>query len=374
MANEQGGPKSVLPEQTQTGWGAVTWREPFSGVYPRVVNIASWDICGIGYNLQRGFERYTDWEYRTFTTDRSWVWEPQSCDLRLNQGSYDDEWLEDVIMCADILHVNSTSSYTFWFMQKLDLRGKKVFIHHHSFSLRNDHKKWEQLETEAGYGRFVSTPDLLRYASAGYKEKLHWLPHPIDLDIIDRRYPRWQRDPDSPLNVLHGYTVGGNKGTDRIEAMVEKLQDDGEAVELGLMTGLPQHQSRWYISQADVYFATMLYGPGMGAIEAMAMGIPTLVGCSAEELVVHRQAVGVKRTEDLPWIHVSSDEREPNYAGKWLRELANEPSLREYWGAKGRQYIEEWHDLPVVTAKLAEWYNEADLAKGVIVGDVLRSF
>jgi hypothetical protein len=367
-------PKAVLPKQATTGWGKVTWREPLSGIHPRVVNISNWDLCGISYNLQQGFERYTEWDYRTCTIDRSWVWEPQACDLRLGRHVYDDEWLADIVMCADILHLNQISSYLLPFLTNCDLRGKKIFIHHHAFALRNDYKKWEKLESAAGYGRLVSTPDLLRYASPGYKEKLHWLPSPINLDIIDRRYPRWRQDPDSPLNVLHGYTVGGNKGTDTIERMVGKLRSQGEHIELGLMTGLPQHQSRWYMSQCDVYFATMLYGPGMGAIEAMAMGIPTLVGCNAAELVIHKQAIGVRRTEDLPWIYVTSDERSPDYAGTRLRELANEPALREYWGAKGRRYIEEWHDLPVVTERLQQWYRDAASANGIIVGDIVREF
>lgn len=363
-----------LPQQARTGWGAVTWRKPIASSSPRVVNIGYWDLCGIGYDLQRGFEQYTDWDYRTVTLDRSWVWEPQACDLRINNGLYDEDWLEDLVMCADILHLNGISAYLLPFVSRLNLRGKKIFIHHHAFALRNNHQKWEQLETEAGYGRLVSTPDLLCYASPGYKRDLHWLPSPIDLSVFDRHYPRWEKPDDGPLHVLHGYTISGNKGTAMFTPIVDELQKAGENIELGLMTHLPQHQARWYLSQADVYFATFLYGPGIGTLEAMALGIPVLVGCTEKELAVHRQAIRVRKAEDLPWIYASPDPTSPHYAGKWLQRLAHEPALRQYWADKGRKYMEKWHDLSQVVKKLKCWYEEAEPAKGIIINDTIKYF
>ncbi|HCU35411.1 MAG TPA: hypothetical protein DGT21_08110 [Armatimonadetes bacterium] len=354
---------AIVPEQCETGWGKATWREPLERT-TRVVNVTGWDLCEIGYTLAGGFLRHADWDYTTLSMGQSWIRERQWCGIDPGSNSHDREFAEDLIDLADIVHLNG--GHDWWFLDRLDLRGKRLLIHHHGGTYRRTWRRLEVLETRAGYGRLVSTPDLLMYARGGRFAPAEWLPHPVDLSELDRAIPRWEKPDGGPVDVLHAYTIKGNKGTDQFLSSCAEAQRMGARLRPGLIHYVSRRQSLWLISQADIYFASFHNGPGMAALEAMAMGIPTLAGCSEAELGCQLRALDVSRAEELPWLYVT-----PENCGRVLRELAADADLRRHWGEKGRRYVEQWHSAPVVVEKLMGIYERTPECRGVVVGNAV---
>ena len=328
---------------------------------PLVVNVSYVDLAEIGHELAKGFIRYTDWGYWTTSVDSNWL--QQRCWWNVDVTSPDEAGvLHDMLQAADIIHINEYHNYP-WITD--ELVGKKVIIHHHGCEYRDDPTAWEQQETEAGYTRITSTPDLLIHGSPQYRKNLTWLPSPIDLDEFDRNYPRWDRstDPSAPVRVLHAYTVAEQKGTYEIFDAVQELQAEGENVELELVHRVGRRQCTWYLSQADIFFATFLYGPGLASIEAMAFGIPTLVGCNPDELRKHMDVSKVRNPDDLPWVYVTKQTVKDT-----IRRFVRDPKLRNRIGLRGRRYVERYHSLPVVVRKLQKIYEQTKPCTGIVEG------
>lgn len=328
-----------------------------AGSTPSVVNIGYWDLCEIGYKLAQGFLRYTDWSYQAFSGGTSWVTERAWYrENTTDPQRHDRELQRDLVALADIIHVNEYHEQALL----ADVKpGKRMVMHHHGCRYRDDPEKYEREETEAGYMRLVSTPDLLIHGTARYRRNLQWLPSPLELEELDRTYPRWdERDPALPLVVAHGYTVEGNKGTPEfLRIMADLVQRRAANVDAGLINGVQRRQSLWYISQCDIYFATFFFGPGLASYEAMTFGKPVLVGCSPDELAAQKSVIG----EELPFIHVT-----PATCGTWIRALAADPDLRREWGKRGRKYVEKFHDIKQVVARAKKLYEQVRPCKALV--------
>jgi len=334
-----------------------------------VVNTAYRDLCEIGYELAKGFQEYTDdWGYWMTVVGSTWLAERDWWTLPL-PGHRGHKAalvvLEHLLEMADVAHINNYHSYQ-WITDALV--GHKVVIHHHDFALRTRLGWHEQHEREAGYTRLVSTPDLLMFQDQD-DPSLTWLPSPINLRELDRNYPKWERKPrDKRIHLIHAYTVAGNKGTEQFASIAK---DAHPKIRLHTIHGVQRRVSWYYLGMADIYFATYLYGPGLATIEAMAMGIPALVGCAMPENPLghsdsvewQMQAVGVEKVEDLPWIYVT-----PETTEQWLKDLAGDKKLRKHWGDKGRKYVEQWHDVPMVVRRLKAIYEAAEPCQRIVSG------
>ena len=320
------------------------------------IHVGSRNICEISTLLARGFWRYTDWAYwSVMTADPSWL-----CERHTWKLDYEDpdgrefKMMDDIVRESEVVHLSSYNTHAFLKRTESNLRGRaKMVIHHHGGRLRG-HGEIADRELAAGYTVLVSTPDLLLTAP-----RATWLPSPISLEELDHTYFGWEADP-SRFVVGHGYTIAENKGTYNFARAMSEVTRRGK-IELLPWHGIRRPQSLWLMSQCDVYFASFLYGPGVGAYEAMAFGIPVLCGCSREELYWQREALGVERTDDLPWIFVES-----NTVADWVRMLATDPGLCAHWGAKGRAYVEEYHDVPKVVERLKAIYEAAEPCREVL--------
>jgi len=55
----------------------------------------------------------------------------------------------------------------------------------------------------------------------------------------------------------------------------------------------------------------------------------------------------------------------PETTADILREL-QDPKVRKHWAEKGRDYVERFHDIPVVVKRLENFFRTLEPAKGVI--------
>jgi len=334
-----------------------TFKVPRDHYAPRVLNVDTRNICEITSQLAQGFLDNTDWSYWAVSTgDASWLHERMWWQL-----DHTDPWkrehhmLNELARQADIIHLNSYHTWDFLSPSGPDLTGKKMVIHHHGCELRNDPRKHEA-ESWCGYTRIVSTPDLLLCG-----DDLQWLPSPLPMREIEQNYPVWESDLSVPPVLGHAYTVAGNKGTDHVREYVKTVQSGGVPLQYKEWHGVQRRQSLWLLSQCDMFFSTMLYGPGLASYEAMAMGIPVLLGCTPDELAMQKEAYGVTGTDDLPFVYVT-----PRTVHATIEQLANEPDLRCEIGRRARETCQKFHSIESVVQRLKTIYEEAEPCRSIL--------
>ena len=352
---------SVTPALKSKPGMSATWRVRDSHAPPTVTHLAYWDLCEIGQLLAQGFLRHDTWGYWTISHDTSYIQErPMYRIAGAGSDVCDRRVAEDLIHDSDVLILNEFHNY--WVTKKLPV-GKRMVMYHHGCFHRDKPGKYERAESEAGYTRVVSTPDLLLYGKQKYNRNKQWVPSPLDTDELDRLYNVWRpRRANERVTVGHCYTLKGNKGTDEFEAIA---RDAEGKFDLAFWHRVQRRQSLYYLSQCDIYFASFLFCPGLATFEAMAMGIPAMVGfeqkdgMSAESVIErYKQEIG---EDELPFVVVT-----PETCGKALRDLVNDAGLREDWARKGRAYIERWHALPAVTARMKSILEKVEPCRFVV--------
>jgi glycosyltransferase involved in cell wall biosynthesis len=152
-----------------------------------------------------------------------------------------------------------------------------------------------------------------------------------------------------PILIAHAPTNRSVKSTKELLAAIQRLQDDGFEVELDLIERRSWKECLERKAKADIYFDQIGLGYGCNALEAWAMGIPVVAGGADATLDEMERRFGF-----LPFYHATE---ETIYDA--LRELIEDPELRERYGRIGYEYVKQWHDAPIVAEQLKAIYSRA---------------
>ena len=329
---------------------------PFVSSGKLAVMLMDWDLVEHARSIKRGWPTASEWRMIPATMDKSWVGERPYWMLDHNPAAPDSECLQELTERADLLHLTEHHN---WQRFRGLKAGKRIVMMHHSCIYRDNPGQYERQEVDAGYTRIVSTPDLLLYGTKSYRDTLQWLPLPVDLQELDTSFPRFGRGNRREVVVAHGFTVKSNKDpNDDLPRIVGELQAQQVPIHLDAYTKLTRQMSLWKIAQADIYFATWLYGPGMASLEAMALRVPVVLSCSPDELAIMRERLGTP----LPFVHVTREN-----CAKTLRELVNDPALRFEVAEHARAYVERVHDCQTVAEKLLYHYEHTEPCKEIVL-------
>ncbi len=186
----------------------------------------------------------------------------------------------------------------------------------------------------------ATDPEMAMIASH-YFENVQIFRQPVEMH-------RFAFTPPAPTNetplLLHVPTNPHVKGTANIARAVESLKNKGLNFEFKMVRQLTQEQFYEVLGCCDVYVDELRCGSyGMTAVEAMAMGKPT-VSFIRDDLVD-------KYPGDLPLINANPDTIE-----SVLERLILDAQLRYRTGVAGRAYVERYHDAEVVMDDLARIY------------------
>jgi glycosyltransferase involved in cell wall biosynthesis len=144
--------------------------------------------------------------------------------------------------------------------------------------------------------------------------------------------------------VAHAPTDRRTKGTEHVIAATATLAD----VELRLVEGVTRAEVRRSLEQADVYVDQLLVGwYGGTAVEAMALGRPVVAYVHENDL---RHVPGEMRAE-LPVVRAT-----PETLPDAIREAVRR---RDELAARGRAYVERWHDPLKVAERTKAAYEDA---------------
>lgn len=193
-----------------------------------------------------------------------------------------------------------------------------------------------------------SMGDMTEYTPGSRNDLFFW---PIDLngDAAIRLQPAYP-DPagHGPLRVVHAANHRQFKGTAYLEAAVAQLRNEGVAIELVLVEGLPNDEALMVYRSADLVFDQCMIGfHGYFALEAMALGKPVMC-------FIRKPEQYLLAPQECPIINTSLGSLKDD-----LRALAagGRPQLTEL-GRRGRRYVDRHFSPAAFANRLALAYSE----------------
>jgi hypothetical protein len=171
--------------------------------------------------------------------------------------------------------------------------------------------------------------------------------------------------PVVPKNTVRLYHAVGNKAERTSEngvniksshvylPLIQRLKDDGLALELIEPTGIPNKDVRFLQLQADIFLEMLTYGWfGANAREAMLLGKPVICYIRPEWLESVRQEIPAY-ADELPIISAT-----PETVEAILRDLIAHPDKRNEIGKRSREFVMKWHSSETAAKRFDEIYNK----------------
>ena len=207
----------------------------------------------------------------------------------------------------------------------------------HDLRIKMRYKSWSKNI------KFCATTEEMIPHAEPYFEKVFIFRQPINTKKIFPQYP--SKENNFPT-ILHTPTDIKTKGTKYVINAINNLKKKGLSFEFKLKRNMTQEETQNEISKCDIYIDELLGGGyGVTAIESMAHGKPTLTWIA--DYILERLP------EDFPIVVVNKDTLENKLAN-----LILDSSQRNSIGIKSRKFVEENHDLEIVTNELINIYNE----------------
>jgi glycosyltransferase involved in cell wall biosynthesis len=202
-------------------------------------------------------------------------------------------------------------------------------------------------------GRFDRSAHLVYYLNPDLGHVLPPRAEFMPYSHIDLR--EWQpvpftlEDREPPL-VVHAPFHQGVKGTRFVLAAVERLRADGIPFEFRLVEKLTHAEARRVYERAHLLVDQLLLGWYGGiAVELMALGRPVVAHIRSSDLHVLPPGMA----DDLPVVDAT-----PETVYEVLRELlTTRRGELAAIGARGRAYVERWHDPLRTAARLSRDYE-----------------
>jgi len=223
------------------------------------------------------------------------------------------------------------------------------------FQKKYDAYKWDVKLAEMAREEFVvPIVTLLRYVRIAekYGDLIYGVPDQEGLQVrpyyhleipIDTKKFEFQNNFRKIPKVIHAPSHPWHKGSDLIEATIERLKNEGVEFEYVRLKGVPNHEVIAYLKDCDVLVDEINgHGPGILAFEAMSCGCVILTKHLAEYAHVFAP----------PLVHIDSDNIYES-----VKKVILDYELRQELIVKGRAYVERKNEGAVLAKDLLENLN-----------------
>jgi hypothetical protein len=329
------------------------------------------DTGGVLSGIRRAFRNEPGWTIHTMVSTVNYI--GYETDILWRESRLQHWW-----QWADVIHVQHRMVAIEWLTggwHGFRLKPKSYVISFHGTNFRDDPEPLiRDMDAYHAIG-LASTLDLWLLAP----ERIAWQPNPSDVDAMQRRRHAWQagqelasvrgattqgteqvqRSPhrqlqaqakeEAVIRIAHAPTNRQIKSTEEVIAAVERLQDDGFAVELDLIEGVNWDTCLDRKARADIYVDQVILGYGNNAIECWGMGIPVLAGAQPATL-----AEMERRFASLPFYRATEGTIYDR-----LKELVQSADLRAEYAERGLAHVRRFHDERVVVDQLKAIYRRA---------------
>lgn len=199
---------------------------------------------------------------------------------------------------------------------------------------------------------FAGVGDMFGY-TPGSRDNVYFWPVDLMADSGARYRPHYPlSDQNKPLRIVHASNHRRVKGTDYLVKAIDDLKEEGLAVDLVLVEGVPNRKALDLYRSADVIFDQCLMGNyGFFALEAMALGKPVMAFIrKPDEYILHPEQCPLINT------HVKTLKQD-------IRQLVTHRNDLEDLGRRGRKYIENHFSLEAFAGRLGDVYRELGVMK-----------
>lgn len=186
---------------------------------------------------------------------------------------------------------------------------------------------------------FISTPSLEQALPRSIL-----VPQVVDLQKLRFSEVR-QLKPGERIRIIHPTSSRWKFGTDFITQSIEELKAKGLNLDFTIVENVPHEKALEIFANCDIGIDTMLQGwYGNISIELMALGRPVVC-------FIRNKWKPIRPTLPIVDAH-------PRNLTSTLEKLICDGEWRRDLGVKGRQFVEEFHDVDVITDKLLEIYAQ----------------
>lgn len=207
-------------------------------------------------------------------------------------------------------------------------------------ALKQDKKKKKRLQYETQFAskQFVCSPIYSEFVPNSIL-----LPLAIDLT----NYQFQPKEPEDKLVIMHAPTNRANKGTEFIIAAIDKLEELGYNIHFDLCENITHDTLKKKYIECDIFIDQVLGGYGTAAIEAMAIGRPTISYLRD----VHFNNITFPGGVPIIVAHSKN-------IFDILKNIIDNKNDLKIIGLKSREFVEKNHDVKVLTDRLINYYKE----------------
>jgi glycosyltransferase involved in cell wall biosynthesis len=181
---------------------------------------------------------------------------------------------------------------------------------------------------------YVTTPDLLEYVP-----QAEWLPVVVDLDLW---HPDPDRSDDGPLVVAHVPSSERLKGTEYVDAVCRKLEDEG-TIKYIRVAGIAPNEVPRHIRSAHVVIDGIVLGAyGLMSVQAMASG-----------------AIAVADVSLIDSLTTPIVSARPETLRQVLLELHDDRASLAEQGEAGLAFVNRYHNGEYAADRLIEFLEES---------------
>lgn len=253
---------------------------------------------------------------------------------------------------ADILHSHvSFRGLPAW--PKINPKAGRI-IHQHgvlprgNLRYKNKEEIWRD-DSKHKAIRVVSTLNLLDFIKG--EDSTRWFPTPVNIESLEMiKSSKGVRRRDSEIRIMHSPTNRAEKNTDLFLKVIKELSKKYD-IQLVMVENASHTETQIIRANCDIVYDQLKYQYGSNALEAMAMGIPAVVGCTANPWVY-------KRFEDVIG-YVPFTKANKATLKNVLEQLIVDSKFRRDEGRRGARYVNKWHSRANTVRIAIDTYEEA---------------
>jgi glycosyltransferase involved in cell wall biosynthesis len=269
-------------------------------------------------------------------------------------GRWEIIWMK---ICNKKVLVFPFGGDSYVYSEILDESFKHAFLTSHSEQLKNQDKIKKNKNLFFKYLDFFPAT----ITEDKFVPKWHYVrPSFLSIDT-DKFKPSNIKKSKSEVIVVHAPNHRGFKGTEIIVNAVNELIQEGLNIKFILLEGIENSKIASYLSQeADILIDQLIaQGYALNALEGMSSELPVIANIEDSNLM------NLFRTysflDECPIYSANS----LNIKDR-IRELVLDEALRAELGKKGREFVEKYHSLDVLSDELVMIFNSLESKKSLL--------
>ena len=287
----------------------------------KILNICVKDYAGVGIGLTEAINAHTDHGARHLCM------EPHHFRYKTDLCIKDPDGMRHWNLWADVVNCHVYPRP----LARAGVRPLPLIMTQHGSYFRSKSEKCRRQNSEWGVKRTLcTTPDLTKYGA-------EWLPTAIP----QKKYLRKRRMYYRQAKRVVCQTP--SNPTKKDSAQIQELLGGRGDIQVLISHGQPHLRVLQDTAMADIFIDRFKLGLGVSGLEAAAMGIPVIACSSTED-----EALIIGEVGYLPYYKAPL--RELVAAVDAL--LSSESLYREY-SDRSLQYIQDFHNYPVVAKRYA---------------------